>query len=97
MTGSAVNYPKQALSDSIFSTFYILYVILVSISNSFLLFFYFLFILLQSACRAAGAHCKGKGENIAKIALQYSLLNKEISSVLVGMNSVRQVCFLHKV
>ncbi|KAJ8645479.1 hypothetical protein MRB53_007227 [Persea americana] len=46
---------------------------------------------LKSACRAAGAHCKGKGENIAKIALQYSLLNKEISSVLVGMNSVRQV------
>ncbi|XXG49000.1 hypothetical protein AAC387_Pa02g3301 [Persea americana] len=46
---------------------------------------------LKSACRAAGAHCKGKGENIAKIALQYSLLNREISSVLVGMNSVRQV------
>lgn len=46
---------------------------------------------LKSACRAASAHCKGKGENIAKIALQYSLLNKEISSVLVGMNSVRQV------
>ncbi|RWR74046.1 L-galactose dehydrogenase [Cinnamomum micranthum f. kanehirae] len=46
---------------------------------------------LKSACRVASAHCKGKGENIAKIALQYSLLNKEISSVLVGMNSVRQV------
>ncbi|XP_058069568.1 L-galactose dehydrogenase [Magnolia sinica] len=46
---------------------------------------------LKSACRAAAAHCKEKGKNISKIALQYSLANKEISSVLVGMNSIRQV------
>ncbi|XP_010271542.1 PREDICTED: L-galactose dehydrogenase [Nelumbo nucifera] len=46
---------------------------------------------LKSACRAAAAHCKGKGKNISKIAMQYSLINKEISSVLVGMNSVSQV------
>ncbi|XP_077234002.1 NAD(P)-linked oxidoreductase superfamily protein isoform X1 [Tasmannia lanceolata] len=46
---------------------------------------------LKSACQAAAAHCKEKGRNISKIALQYSLSNREISSILVGMNSVRQV------
>eukprot|EP00262_Sarcandra_glabra_P008450 TRINITY_DN21982_c0_g1_i1.p1 TRINITY_DN21982_c0_g1~~TRINITY_DN21982_c0_g1_i1.p1 ORF type:complete len:317 (+),score=47.61 TRINITY_DN21982_c0_g1_i1:46-996(+) len=46
---------------------------------------------LKFACRTAAAHCKEKGKNISKLALQYSLANKEISSVLVGMNSVRQV------
>ncbi|KAG6511006.1 hypothetical protein ZIOFF_029055 [Zingiber officinale] len=37
------------------------------------------------------AHCKEKGKNISKIALQYSLMNKEIATVLVGMNSSKQV------
>ncbi|KAJ4716043.1 L-galactose dehydrogenase [Melia azedarach] len=46
---------------------------------------------LKSACKAAAACCKEKGKNISKLAMQYSLSNKEISSVLVGMNSVRQV------
>ncbi|XP_014506072.1 L-galactose dehydrogenase [Vigna radiata var. radiata] len=46
---------------------------------------------LKSACEAAADHCKEKGKNISKLALQYSLLNKEISSVLVGMKSVEQV------
>ncbi|XP_010936251.1 L-galactose dehydrogenase [Elaeis guineensis] len=46
---------------------------------------------LKSACRAAAAHCKEKGKNISKVALQYSLTNKEISTVLIGMNSSRQV------
>ncbi|KAJ8492601.1 hypothetical protein OPV22_014322 [Ensete ventricosum] len=46
---------------------------------------------LKSACRAAVSHCKKKGKNISKIALQYSLMNKEISTVLVGMNSPKQV------
>ncbi|KAG6514726.1 hypothetical protein ZIOFF_025096 [Zingiber officinale] len=44
-----------------------------------------------SACKAAAAHCKEKGKNISKIALQYSLMNKEIATVLVGMNSSKQV------
>ncbi|KAL2615312.1 hypothetical protein AAZX31_08G062500 [Glycine max] len=48
---------------------------------------------LKSACQAAATHCKEKGKNISKLALQYSLLNKEITSVLVGMKSVEQVCF----
>lgn len=46
---------------------------------------------LKSACAAAAAHCKTKGKNISKLALQYSLKNKDIASVLVGMNSVQQV------
>ncbi|XP_043709004.1 L-galactose dehydrogenase [Telopea speciosissima] len=46
---------------------------------------------LKSASKAVVAHCKAKGKNISKLALQYSLSNKEISTVLVGMNSVRQV------
>lgn len=50
--------------------------------------------LLQSACQEAAAFCKGKGKNISKLALQYSLSNTAISSVLVGMNSVRQVSHL---
>lgn len=51
----------------------------------------FFFFLPQAACQAAAAYCKEKGKNISKLAMQYSLSNKEISSVLVGMNSVRQV------
>jgi len=46
---------------------------------------------LKSACAAAAAHCKAKGKNISNLALQYSLKNKDIASVLVGMNSVQQV------
>ncbi|KAK1300061.1 L-galactose dehydrogenase [Acorus calamus] len=46
---------------------------------------------LKSACRAAAVHCKEKGKNISKLSLQYSLATKEISSVLVGMNSLQQV------
>jgi aryl-alcohol dehydrogenase-like predicted oxidoreductase len=39
----------------------------------------------------AAEHCKKKGKKITKIAMQYSLLNKDISTVLVGMNSPAQV------
>ncbi|KAF6157912.1 hypothetical protein GIB67_015228 [Kingdonia uniflora] len=46
---------------------------------------------LKSACKAAAILCKEKGGNISKFALQYSLTNIEIASVLVGMNSVKQV------
>ncbi|KAL9274124.1 L-galactose dehydrogenase-like protein [Drosera capensis] len=47
---------------------------------------------LKVACQAAAAaYCKENGKNISKLALQYSLSNRGISSVLVGMNSVRQV------
>ncbi|XP_021655603.2 L-galactose dehydrogenase [Hevea brasiliensis] len=46
---------------------------------------------LKSACQAAAAYCKDKGKSITKLAVQYSLSNKDISTVLVGMNSVGQV------
>lgn len=59
-----------------------------NVFNCFICFFFF---LPQAACQAAAAYCKEKGKNISKLAMQYSLSNKEISSVLVGMNSVRQV------
>ncbi|XP_015060601.1 L-galactose dehydrogenase [Solanum pennellii] len=46
---------------------------------------------LKAACRAAADHCKGKGKDISKLALQYSLANTDISSILVGMKSVKEV------
>lgn len=46
---------------------------------------------LKAACQAAADFCKEKGKNISKLAMQFSLSNKDISSVLVGMNSVQQV------
>nr|CAB3465895.1 unnamed protein product [Digitaria exilis] len=45
----------------------------------------------MSACRAAAEHCSKKGKSITKLAMQYSLMNNEISTVLVGMNSSKQV------
>lgn len=48
----------------------------------------------QAACQAAAAYCKEKGKSISKIALQYSLSNKDISTILVGMMSVGQVILL---
>ncbi|KAI5661268.1 hypothetical protein M9H77_20591 [Catharanthus roseus] len=46
---------------------------------------------LKAACEAAAAHCKEKGKNISKLAMQYALSNKDIATILVGMNSVKQV------
>ncbi|KAI3827916.1 hypothetical protein L1987_02005 [Smallanthus sonchifolius] len=46
---------------------------------------------LKAACRTAAAFCKKKGKDISKLAMQYSLCNKDISTILVGMKSVEQV------
>ncbi|MGV7428851.1 aldo/keto reductase, partial [Mycobacterium kansasii] len=46
---------------------------------------------IKVACKAAAEYCKQNGKNISKLALQYSLSNKDLSTVLVGMNSVKQV------
>ncbi|KAH9611662.1 hypothetical protein KSS87_018622 [Heliosperma pusillum] len=46
---------------------------------------------IKAACRAAAEYCKQNRKSISKLALQYSLSNKELSTVLVGMNSVKQV------
>ncbi|XP_035833330.1 L-galactose dehydrogenase isoform X3 [Helianthus annuus] len=45
---------------------------------------------LKAACQTAAAFCKKKGKDISKLALQYSLCNKDISTILVGMKSVEQ-------
>lgn len=45
----------------------------------------------QAACQSAAAFCKNKGKDISKLAMQYSLSNKDISTILVGMKSVEQV------
>ncbi|KAL8208827.1 hypothetical protein R6Q57_008239 [Mikania cordata] len=46
---------------------------------------------LKAVCQTAAAFCKKKGKDISKLAMQYSLCNKDISTVLVGMKSVEQV------
>ncbi|CAN4111996.1 unnamed protein product [Withania somnifera] len=46
---------------------------------------------LKATCRAAVDHCKERGKSISKLALQYSLANSGISSILVGMKSVKEV------
>ncbi|VAI27462.1 unnamed protein product [Triticum turgidum subsp. durum] len=46
---------------------------------------------LKLACRTAADHCRKKGKHITKLAMKYSLMNNEISTVLVGMNSPEQV------
>ncbi|GAB4853377.1 hypothetical protein Ancab_017553 [Ancistrocladus abbreviatus] len=46
---------------------------------------------IKAACKAAATYCKENGKNISKLAMQYGLSHRDISSVLVGMNSVRQV------
>ncbi|GJS84743.1 L-galactose dehydrogenase [Tanacetum coccineum] len=46
---------------------------------------------LQAACQTAAAFCKKKGKNISKLAMQFSLCNRDISTILVGMKSVEQV------
>ncbi|KAG6553586.1 hypothetical protein Mapa_004500 [Marchantia paleacea] len=46
---------------------------------------------LKDACATAAAHCQSKGKDITKLALQYSLSNPDIATVLVGMCSVEQV------
>ncbi|KAL2623645.1 hypothetical protein R1flu_003850 [Riccia fluitans] len=46
---------------------------------------------LKDACAAAAAHCRSKGKDITKLALQYSLSNPDIATTLVGMCSVDQV------
>lgn len=56
--------------------------------------FFTLDLFCQAACKAAAAHCKEKGKSFSKLAMQFSLSNKEIASILVGMKSVAQVCLL---
>ena len=55
------------------------------------MFFLMFCVWFQAACKTAVESCKKKGKNISKLAMQYSLCNKDISTILVGMKSVEQV------
>eukprot|EP00249_Psilotum_nudum_P011085 c22959_g1_i3 orf=643-1470(+) len=46
---------------------------------------------LKSASASAAAHCKERGKNISKLALQYALMNPDISSTLSGLSTVQEV------
>ena len=39
---------------------------------------------VKAAARKAAAHCAGKGTDIAKLALQFSLANPDITSTVAG-------------
>lgn len=39
---------------------------------------------VQAACAKAAQHCRDRGANISKLALQYSLANSDIATTLVG-------------
>lgn len=60
-----------------------------NVYNSMLLLIFFIW--SQAACQTAAAFCKKKGKDISKLTMQYSLSNKDISTILVGMKSVEQV------
>jgi aryl-alcohol dehydrogenase-like predicted oxidoreductase len=42
---------------------------------------------IRSVCRRAAEYCKGKKENLAKLALQFAIAHKEIPTTLVGSAS----------
>lgn len=46
---------------------------------------------LKSACARAAVHCRERGEDIARLALQFSLAEPRIATTLVGMGSAEQV------
>jgi L-galactose dehydrogenase len=42
---------------------------------------------VKEVCAKAAAHCKAKGANIEKLALQYAISNPQIATTLVGSGS----------
>ena len=46
---------------------------------------------VKAACARAAAHCRDRGSDIARLALQWSLANEEIAMTLVGMASAEAV------
>jgi aryl-alcohol dehydrogenase-like predicted oxidoreductase len=46
---------------------------------------------IRTACRRAAEHCKSRGVEIGKLALQYSISNPGIATTLAGMRSQREV------
>ena len=46
---------------------------------------------LRAACREAAAFCRGKGYEIADLAVKFSVDQSDITSTLVGMSTVKEV------
>ena len=46
---------------------------------------------VKAACARAAAHCRSKGGDIARLALQWALANEEIATTLVGMADAEAV------
>ena len=51
---------------------------------------------VKAACREAAAYCASRGTDLARLALQYSMLHDGVASHLVGMASPEQVA-LHTI
>ena len=47
---------------------------------------------VKAAARAAAAHCASKGVDIAKLALQFSLANPEITTTVSGSANPKNIC-----
>ena len=46
---------------------------------------------IKTACAAAAEHCRSKGADIARLALQFSVANPAIATTLVGIASPEQI------
>jgi len=46
---------------------------------------------IRDACARAVAHCKKKKANIARLALQFAVANKDIATTVVGTASPRKI------
>jgi L-galactose dehydrogenase len=46
---------------------------------------------VKEACAKAAAHCRGKGADIAKLAVQFTLANPDIATTLVGTSKPEKI------
>jgi aryl-alcohol dehydrogenase-like predicted oxidoreductase len=46
---------------------------------------------IKDACARAAAHCKARGSDIAKLAMQYSVSNPAIATTLVGASEAAMI------
>ena len=49
---------------------------------------------LKDACRKAAKCCSDQGVSLRKLALQEAVKNSDMSTQLVGMGSIQEVCTL---
>lgn len=48
---------------------------------------------IREACAQAAAYCRSRGVDIARLALQFALANRQVATTLVGMGSAAEVEF----